>query len=543
MPWHALWIGREKPDRGDGQCQGGVAEIDHQNRDISTPRGMTFDRVEPQPTYTFYLCMTRSCRTKRGRVPWAVEQKMSKFVGGCVVIFVFAVGFIFITQTQDLAALFEAFRAEPLAQKFAWFLIVLVPLALIPSALWLADAVIRQRKAAAALELRLGGVRQGVADLAKAQVDAESAVRHLVRSDPEDAIGAVEQRLAEAERVTQIQQSRNEVGDLQTRVEELRAQQHKLRERLLPVLDKRRSIEQLFGELDSRENDLDRALAEVASSDDSTAIEVRLKNLMEFVRQGHQRCDEIESAAKTAAGLKQDYADLGARVAPYAAVEDGVVRRVKELSDVRDRLAAEIEALQKTPQGDLATRVQAFADDKRKLDDNLADIEAQFSKLSTLRRDVEGLSGNFDRALGLLSVSASTGNIGAGVEEVSQFVKSTQSRLDEIERTMLTFDQLKTRLGDLQSRLMPLQSQNGGVADLFGQVQDIRDRLVAKIAALEADENGDLATRVSMFAATKDELEKRVATVTEQFSKLATLRSDISGLFDKLSNVADTSSN
>ncbi len=468
---------------------------------------------------------------------------MSKFVGGCVILFVIAVGYIFITQAQDLAAVFEAFRTEPLAQKFAWFLIVLIPLALIPSALWLADAAIRQRKAAAALELRLGGVRQGVQDLAKAQVDAESAVRHLVRSDPQDAIGAVEQRLAEAERVMQIQQSRNEIGDLPARVEELRAQQQALRERLMPVLEKRRSIEQLFGELDSRESDIDRALAEVASSGDSSAIEIRLKNLMDFVRQGHRRCDEIESAAKTAAGLKQDYADLGTRVAPFAAVEDGVVRRVKELSDIRDRLTTDIDALQKTPQGDLATRVQAFADDKKKLDDSLADLEMQFSKLATLRRDVEGLSGNFDRALGLLSVSASTGNIGAGVEEVSQFVKSTQVRLDEIERTMLTFDQLKTRLGDLQSRLMPLESQNGGVADLLGQVRDIRDRLVAKIGALEADENGDLAARDSMFAATKDELEKRVATVTEQFSKLAMIRSDISGLFDKLSNVADASSN
>jgi chromosome segregation ATPase len=311
----------------------------------------------------------------------------------------------------------------------------------------------------------------------------------------------------------------------------------------MPVLDKRRSIEQLFGELDSRENDIDRALVEVASSDDSTAIAVRLKNLMEFVRQAHQRCDDVESAAKTAAGLKQDYADLGARIAPYAAVEDGIVRRVKDLSDSRDRLASEIEALHKTPQGDLTTRVQAFADDKKKLSDSLADLEAQFSKLATLRGDVEGLSGNFDRALGLLSVSAGTGNIGAGVEELSQFVKSTQSRLDEIERTMLTFDQLKTRLGDLQSRLVPLESQNGGVVDLLGQVQDIRDRLVAKIGSLEADENGDLTSRVSTFAATKDELEKRVATVTEQFSKLATIRSDISGLFGKLSNVADTSSN
>ena len=64
----ALWIGREKPDRGDGKYQGGVSEIDHQIYDISTPRGMTFDHVERSPTYTVYLCMARSCRTKRGRV-------------------------------------------------------------------------------------------------------------------------------------------------------------------------------------------------------------------------------------------------------------------------------------------------------------------------------------------------------------------------------------------------------------------------------------------------------------------------------------------
>lgn len=468
---------------------------------------------------------------------------MSKFVGGCVVLFVLAFGYIFITQAQDLAALFEAFRSELLAQKLAWFIIVLISLALIPASLWLADAGIRQRKAAEALELRLGGVRQGVQDLAKTQVDAEGTLRHLVRSDPEDAIGAVQQRLGEAERVTQIQQSRNEIGDLQARVEELRAQQQALRERLTPVLEKRRSIEQLFGDLDSRQNDIERVLIEIASADDATAIGVRLGDLTDFVRKGHLRCDEVESAAKTAAGLKQDYADLGVRIAPLSAAEDGILRRVRELSDIRDKLSAEIDALQKTPQGDLAARVQAFAEDKKRLDDGLANLDQQFSRLATLRRDIDGLSGNFVRALGMVSVSASTGNVDAGVEELSQFVRSAQSRLEEIERTTTTFDQLRTRLGDLQSRLGPLESKNGGVVDVLGQVQDIRDRLIAKIAALEADENGDLATRVKTFAMTKDELEKRVASVTEQFSQLATIRSDISGLFDKLSNVAEISSN
>ncbi len=63
---------------------------------------------------------------------------MAKFVGSCVVLFVLAVGFIVVTQAQDFAALFEAFRGEPLTQKLAWFLVVLIPIALVPSALWLA---------------------------------------------------------------------------------------------------------------------------------------------------------------------------------------------------------------------------------------------------------------------------------------------------------------------------------------------------------------------------------------------------------------------
>ena len=45
---------------------------------------------------------------------------MSRFVGIGVVVFVLAIGFIVVTQAQDIAALFEAFRSEPLAQKLAW---------------------------------------------------------------------------------------------------------------------------------------------------------------------------------------------------------------------------------------------------------------------------------------------------------------------------------------------------------------------------------------------------------------------------------------
>lgn len=468
---------------------------------------------------------------------------MAKFIGFCVVLFVLAVGLVVVNQPQDMAALFEAFRSEPLAQKLAWFLVVLIPLALIPSALWLTDALLRQRRANDALEQRLGGVRQGVRELTKSQIDADASVHHLARTDPEGAIGAVTQRLTDAERVTQVQESRSEIGgDLQSRVDELRTRQQALRDRLVPVLEKRRSIEQLFADLDSRESDIERSLAEIVSGDDATAIEVRLNNLMEFVRRGHERCDDIEQAAKAIGGLKEDFAGLQTRLEPQAAAQDGIRRRVKDLDEAKDRLAAEIAALQQTPQGSLAERVQTFTEDKKKLEDGVASLEMQLSRLASLRKDIDGVSANFDRALDLVSTSAA-GDAEGRLAELSQFAKATQARLDEIERSMATVGQLQVRLGDLQSRLVPLEASDGGVADLIAKVASIRDRLVAKIESIEADENGDLATRVNTFIETKKELESRVATVTDQFSKLATIRSDIAGLFDKLSNAADTSSN
>jgi chromosome segregation ATPase len=466
---------------------------------------------------------------------------MVRFVGICVVLFVFALGFIVVTQTQDMAALFEAFRSETLTQKLAWFLLVLIPLALIPSALWLCDALARQRKAASALELRLGGVKQGVKELVGAQVDADAMAHHLARTDPEDAIGVVAQRLSDAERVTLVQQNRSEIGDLQSRVDELRTQQQGLKERLAPVLEKRRSIEQLFADLDSRENDIDRALGEIASGDDATAIDLRLKNLAEFVRQSHERCDEIEHASNTITGLKDDFTGLAVRLEPYTMVKDGVTRRVRDITELRDRLSAEINALLQTPQGGLGVRVQTFADDKRKLEDGVVTLEQQFSRLGTLRKEVEGLFGNFDRALDVLGISDETAaDADARREEVSEFIRETQERFDAIDRNMLEFGRLKARLGELQTRLGPLESKDGGVADLVKQVQDSRDALIAKVRRLETDGDGDLAVRVDSLITAKQELEKRVSNVTENFSKLATIRNDIAGLFDKLSNAADT---
>jgi chromosome segregation ATPase len=467
---------------------------------------------------------------------------MGKLVGICVVLFMLAVGVLIVTGGPDLAALFAALRAQPLLDKVAWAVIVLVPLVLLPSAVWLCDTLVRQRKAAQALELRLDGVRQGAKELAKSQIDAEAAVHHLARTDPEAAIGAVQQRLGETERVAQVQQQRNEIGDLQSRVDGIRGQQQALKDRLAPVLENRRAIERLFLELDTSQNDVERALAEIASGDDATALDLRLKKLTEFVRECHARCDGIEAASKTVASLKEAYAELHTRLAPFAAAKGGVTDRVKELSEARDVLAADIDTLQRTPQGPLAERVKGFIDDKTRLDDGVAQLNEQFSKLATLHDDIDGLMEKLENALGIISSDADgKADIDARIKGVSTFVVTTQEELKDIEDRLAVFGQLKTKLGDLQSRLVPLEAGDSGVLGVIAQVRDIRDKLASQIARLEAGEGGDLAERVKTFTDAKRELEERVSVVTDHFSKLATVRKDLAGLFEKLSSAANTS--
>ena len=62
-----------------------------------------------------------------------------------------------------------------------------------------------------------------------------------------------------------------------------------------------------------------------------------------------------------------------------------------------------------------------------------------------------------------------------------------------------------------------------------------------KIEGLERDEECALVERVKKFDDSKKELEDRVASLNEQFSRLATIRKDIGGLLAKLSGTISAS--
>ncbi len=489
---------------------------------------------------------------------------MGKFVGVSVALFVLAVAFVVVAQGPEVTTLIAAFRSEPLLHKIAWAVVVLVPLVMLPFAVWLWDRLLRQHQASNELEDRLDGVRRDVKDLTKAQANADEDVKRLTRTDPENAISVLEQRLTEAERFAQVQQSRNEMNGLEPRIAALRDQQQKLRDRLAPVLYTRRKIEQLFADLDGHQSDIDRSLAEVASGDDGTALDIRLTNLSEFLRQGSARCDQIEQASKTVATLNDLCTELRTRLTPFLAAEDGIAGRVRQLSGDRDVLAANLDALERTPEGPLGDRVQKLVNDKKKLDDGILRLSLQFSTLGSLRRDVASLYSALERTLDTLAISqngvgangtavngTSTNGAGANwssvaaidtrVDELSQFVKKTEGQFDDIESRVLVFGELKKRLDDVQSRLLPLESAESGVVKLVGELRELRDDLVVRIRHVEGGEEGDLAARVKIFSEAKTELEDRISNLADQFTKLATIRKDIAGLFDKLSTAVSTS--
>jgi len=110
----------------------------------------------------------------------------------------------------------------------------------------------------------------------------------------------------------------------------------------------------------------------------------------------------------------------------------------------------------------------------------------------------------FDRALDVLGEAPKTDgavDIDTRVEELTTFIEGTQAHLDEIERRAIAFSQLKTKLGERQSRLAPREAENGGVVSLVDELRQKRDRLFSRMRQIEEDDDGGLAERVKKAGA------------------------------------------
>jgi hypothetical protein len=118
-------------------------------------------------------------------------------VGGTFVALAIALAFIVWDFNLDVLA--TVFLSQPGPNQIAWMIVLAASLLLLWLALWQSEMLSKQRKVVKTLEHRLRGVGQNVHRLEAGQSNVELAENYLLRTDPEDAISAIDERLGRAE--------------------------------------------------------------------------------------------------------------------------------------------------------------------------------------------------------------------------------------------------------------------------------------------------------------------------------------------------------
>jgi chromosome segregation ATPase len=305
----------------------------------------------------------------------------------CSALLALAVGFELYSSEYPPTALIELVQSQPLPQKLAWAVIIVSPFGLLAAALWESARLGQQLKANEVWEARFRGVRKSVDELEDAQKDADRAANYLERTDPEDAMSALQRRLIEAERTTHLQQGRSEKEGLLTRVDMIRRQQQMLREKLGETIEKRRLIEPLFVELQNSQDVLEKGLAGLKADD----LNERAQVLMQSTERMKSRCGEIEQVMTRFTQSKAELDALKIRLVPLVDKQDGVKSLVNALHQIRDQLTSTIEGLDHDADATLAERATKLAEIKQTLEARVSGLVEQFSKLDGINKDIRGL--------------------------------------------------------------------------------------------------------------------------------------------------------
>ena len=316
---------------------------------------------------------------------------MPVFILGSIALLVFAVSTQFLSLGYPATTLVATFLALPIAQQMSWLIICLVPLSLIAVALLQYCKLIEQRRNADILETRLRGVRQEVFGLVEAQKDSEQAAQFLLNSDPEQAISALQARIAHTDQVIQIHQHCHENGDLMGRVEEIRQQHQQIRDKLGEVIGKRRSIETLFAQLQSSQDEMERAVSIIEEDKNGETLVQRIEKLAEFSRRANSRCEEIESSMRGLMELGEKFTALQSRVAPLDKNDTGVNGVLAALSRLESRLTATLDRVEQDEGVGLAERIRQLTETRCELDERVSSVVAQFSLIDKIHKDITGL--------------------------------------------------------------------------------------------------------------------------------------------------------
>jgi uncharacterized coiled-coil DUF342 family protein len=305
---------------------------------------------------------------------------MRIFVIVCGALLALAIAYVVLSSGPYPDVLF---RSQPGPQPIAWMFIIVVSLIVLASALWLNEKLIQQRNAARILESRL--------HLEEAQRDADRAMNQLGRTTSDAAFRELQQRISKAEKELSVHQHRNEASELQALVDELRARQHVLKEKLGEAITKRKSLEQLFSEYEGTQLDIERTLSGIEEDSKGDALDVRIGNLSQFTKVTETRFQELEKSKQMLLHLREEFEALQARLLPLKDDRSGVKALIHQLNDMSAQLVANIEVMERDGDISLSERVKRIAENRRELSERVSNLAEELSKLDNSHKDINSL--------------------------------------------------------------------------------------------------------------------------------------------------------
>jgi chromosome segregation ATPase len=161
------------------------------------------------------------------------------------------------------------------------------------------------------------------------------------------------------------------------------------------------AIRRQFGELEEHRAHLERAIAEVETDASGRSLADRQNELHEFTAQTRVRVRVLQDSSTALNGFRQDMEKAQAALVPLQAKNDGLEARIAELRERRDRLIRTIEKIESQGEEKLSARVEALYRSKVETEQSILAIVAHFSKLDTIRKEVNDLfvklNGTLDR--------------------------------------------------------------------------------------------------------------------------------------------------
>jgi predicted nucleic acid-binding Zn-ribbon protein len=434
----------------------------------------------------------------------------------------------------DLAGISADFLALPMTQRLATGTIATMAILLIGASIYQARKVSRQQTDLRLLRSRLKGARKDTAVADGLQDHFDEVVQHLVDNDLQETISSIQKKLTDAEQRAALQQSRNEATDIPDQLDDIRRRQQALRETIGVVAEKRRVTEPVFAEIKDRHRLLERSLSELEVDDNKNSLADRLKEQGHDVSVIQTRLNALQESLTTLNRFKEALDKSRAELVALRAPGTGIYALIDEVRPASEQLARILDELESTGGESLGSRVEALSRNKVEIEQRVARLDDCFNVLSAIRLDFEELrerQARLERSLAEAETDSSGKSLTDRQNTLNEFIMQSRLRLRALQDSFTTLNRFKEELAKSQADLVPLQAPVFGIEALIGEVHTNRDLVIKTLGEIESNGGGSLGPRVEELSTSKREIDERIADVFEHFTKLDSLRKDISGVF------------